>query len=179
MDLEKIPFVQARWLHRGRIGQGVKLICIHTAECPMKPGAEHGVAQYFRTSERQASAHFTVSPSGIVQSVRTSDTAWAAKNANSNGVHIEHTAYAAFTNEDWNSEQAQAMLDLSAQLAAELCKEFDIPVRRARFKGLEDPAVVASGLCGHVDVPLHGSHSDPGKSFPWEHYLERVSFHLA
>jgi len=178
MDLNKIPFVQARWFHSGRIGHGIKLICIHTAECPLKPGAEQGVAHYFKVTERQASAHFTVGPTGVVQSVKIADTAWAAKNANSNGVHIEHTGYAAFTPADWDMPEAKAMLELSAQLVASLCKELEIPARRVEFAGTDNPSVLVSGLCGHRDVPLHGSHSDPGLNFPWATYLERVSFYL-
>jgi hypothetical protein len=70
------------------------------------------------------------------------------------------------------------MLELSAQLAALLCKELEIPARRAEFAGPENPLVITSGLCGHREVPLHGSHSDPGEHFPWDNYLERVSFFL-
>jgi len=172
MDLDKIPFVQARWFHAGRINP-IKLICIHVAECPLKAGAEQGVANYFKTTERQASAHFTVGPTGVVQSVKIGDTAWAAKNANSNGVHIEHAGYTAST--DWSTPEAQAELELSAQLAAALCKELNIPVQRVEFASPTNPSVIKPGFTGHCDVPLHGSHSDPGPRFPWTAYLDRVA----
>jgi len=70
------------------------------------------------------------------------------------------------------------MLELSAELSALLCDQYDIPPERAQFKSQTDPTVVKRGFTGHVDVPGHGSHTDPGSVFPWDWYLGRVKFYL-
>ncbi|HEY6332752.1 MAG TPA: peptidoglycan recognition family protein [Blastocatellia bacterium] len=178
----EVNLVQARWFHKGRINKVVQII-IHTAECPLVVGAEHGVANYFKTEDRQASAHLTVAPTGIVQSVRLEDTAWAAKNANSNGVHIEHAGYAAFTAAQWQEPLAQQELELSAQLCAALLKHFGLPAVQVQYKNPDvlhgDPAVIQPGIGFHDLVPLHGSHTDPGAGFPRAAYISRVGQILA
>ena len=175
--MNSYPLIPARFFTKGRI-KPIQLIVIHSAECPKKEGAARGVANYFATTDRQASAHFTVDDKEVIQSVRVEDTAWAAKNANANGVNVEHAGYAAQTEAEWLDEYGQAMLELSAKLAAELCKKFDIEPVRAEFLSGVSPTVIKPGFCGHRDVPLHGSHSDPGPGFPFDYYLGRVAFYL-
>lgn len=174
LDLSTIPFIPAKNFTKGRI-KPIQLLVVHSAECPKKDGAARGVANYFATTDRQASAHFTVDDKEIIQSVQLEDTAWAAKNANANGVNIEHAGYAKQTEAEWLDDYGRAMLELSAQLAAELCKQFNIEPVRAEFLSGVSPTVTKPGFCGHRDVPLHGSHSDPGGGFPWSYYLARVT----
>lgn len=175
--MNSYPFVPALHFTKGRIKQ-VQLIVIHSAECPKKEGAARGVANYFATTDRQASAHFTVDDKEIIQSVQIEDTAWAAKNANANGVHIEHAGYAKQTLLDWLDEYGRAMLELSAKLAAKLCKKYNIEPVRAEFLSGVSPTVTKPGFAGHRDIPLHGSHSDPGTGFPWDYYLGRMAYYL-
>src|ERR1051325_12198787 len=119
MNLDTIPFRQARNYTKGRI-RPVELIVIHSAECAKVTKAAEGVANYFAISA-PASAHYTVDVDSIVQSVKTSDTAWQCKNANANGIGIEHAGYAKQTREEWLDDYGQSMLDLSAKLVAALC----------------------------------------------------------
>jgi N-acetyl-anhydromuramyl-L-alanine amidase AmpD len=171
------PVVKARWFTVGRI-KPVQLIVIHSAETPETAQAAENVAHYFATTDVKASAHFTVDNNSIVQSVRVEDTAWHCKNANANGIGIEHAGRANQTAEQWLDDYGCAMLELSAKLAAELCKQFHIEPVRAEFLSGMSPTVVRPGFCGHRDVPGHGSHSDPGPGFPFAYYLGRVAFYL-
>lgn len=173
-----IPFKQAKNYKRGRL-RPVQLIVLHSMEAAEKGNTAENVASYFAGANApMASAHFCIDNNSIVQSVRLEDTAYHCKNANANGIGIEHAGYAKQTTSEWLDEYGQQMLELSAELAASLCHQFNIPVRRAKFAGKNNPQVVESGLCGHADVPLHGTHYDPGKGFPWDYYLERVQFHF-
>lgn len=171
--IENPPFVKAKNYYPSRTKK-VQLIVLHTMEAPEKGTTAESVAQYFKTSGVKASAHYCVDNNSIIQCVYDSDTAWACKNANSNGIHIEHAGYAKQNTEDWMDEYSKAMLEISAQECALMCKKFDIPVQKAVFKSDSDYTVVKPGICGHADVPLHGSHWDPGTEFPWEYYFELV-----
>jgi len=171
------PFIKARWFHASRI-KPVQLIVIHSMEAPEKGDTAEAVARYFQRGTVQASAHYSIDNNSVVQCVFDSHTAFHCKNANSNGIGIEHAGYAKQTKEEWLDGYGQQMLELSAQIGAHLCIKFRIPVQRAEFRSATNPAVVKPGFCGHADVPLHGTHWDPGKGFPWDFYLERVRFHV-
>lgn len=171
------PFIQAKHYRKGRV-KPIQLIVIHSMEAPEKGETAENVARYFSTTDVEASAHLCVDNNSIVQCVSLEDTAFHCKNANGNGIGVEHAGYARQTREEWLDEYGIAMLDLSAKLCAELCEKYSIPASVAVFAGLDNPAVVKGGFCGHGSVPLHGTHSDPGDGFPWDHFLERVVFYL-
>lgn len=176
IELESIPFVQAKNFTRGRI-KPVELIVLHSMEAPERGDTARSCAHYFATTA-PASAHFCVDSRQIIQCVRTDDTAWQSKNANANGIGIEHAGYAKQTEDEWLDDYGRAMLELSAQLSAQLCKQYGIPVQRAKFLSGISPTVTERGFVGHRDVPGHGSHSDPGPGFPFDFYLERVRFYF-
>lgn len=176
-ELDNPKFIQAKYFYTGR-NKAVELIVIHTMEAAEKGNTAEAVANYFHSSGVKASAHYCIDSDSIVQCVWDKDTAWQCKNANSNGIGLEHAGYAKQTKEDWEDEYSQAMLHLSAQVSAYLCKKFDIPVQRAVFKSANDSTVIQKGFCGHDDVPNHGTHWDPGTGFPWEQYLELVNFYI-
>lgn len=178
MKLNSFPFKQARNYTKGRI-KPVQLIVLHSMESPERVNTAENVAGYFAGSNApMASAHYCVDADSIVQSVRLEDTAYHCKNANANGVGIEHAGYAKQTRNEWLDPYGKAMLELSAQLTAALCSRYNIPPRRAQFASKDNPRVVSPGICGHADVPNHGSHWDPGPGFPMDYYLERVKFYL-
>lgn len=170
-------FIQARHFTPGRI-KPVQLIVIHSAETQELAQSAENVAHYFATTDVAASVHYAVDADSIVQCVRLTDTAWHCKNANANGIGIEHAGRAIQTREQWLDDYGQKMLDRSARLCADLCKRFNIPASFAQFAGPNNPKVTRAGFCGHVDVPLHGTHSDPGTSFPYDWFLERVVNYL-
>lgn len=176
--LETIPFVKARWYTPGRISP-VKLIIVHSMEASEGSKTAENVAHYFATTDTKASAHFCIDNDSVIQCVKLTDTAWHCKNGNAAGIGLEHAGYAKQTEAEWLDDYGKAMLELSAKLAAELVAKFSIPIARAKFASPTNAQVVKNGFCGHRDVPLHGSHSDPGANFPWDYYLGRVAAYYA
>ena len=176
-----ISFIAAR--SRGPARSGVRLdwLVVHTTESSEAPGTALAVAKWFAGPQApKASAHYVIDPGEVVQCVHLDDTAWAAPGANSRGIHLEHCGRAAQTPEQWADEASAAMLARSARLAAQLAKQFDIPVRWINSSSLRSGE---RGFTGHVDVTeafSHGQgHTDPGPNFPWPRYLEMVAEELA
>ncbi len=170
--IENPPFIEAKYYHKGRL-KPVELIVIHTMESPQTETVAKSVAIYFQNIGVQASAHYCIDDNEIIQCVYDKNTAWHCKNANANGIGLEHAGFCDTI--DWESDYSISMLENSAQLSAYLCKKFDIPIQKATFKADNDPTVIDKGFCGHKEVPLHGSHYDPGKNFPFDYYFELIN----
>lgn len=173
--MRKIKFVQAKH-YTPCAERYVDVLVIHTMESPEKPDTAEAVANWFAgATAPQASAHYCIDSNSIVQCVRDHDIAWAAPNANHNGLHLEHAGRAAQRAKDWSDAYSTRELLLSAELAAKKATLYDIPVRKLT------PAQVRAGnlgFCGHIDVtrafPGTGTHTDPGPGFPWKRYLSYV-----
>jgi N-acetyl-anhydromuramyl-L-alanine amidase AmpD len=173
VNIENPPYVPARDQIKGR-ARPVQLIVIHSMEAPETNTTAEAVARYFQNPPRVGSAHYCVDNDSVVQCVYDANVAYACKNANQNGVHIELAGYARQTEAEWLDQFGIAQLEIAARLGAYLSKKFNVAPIPAVFKGQNDPAVTISGYCGHADVPLHGFHTDPGAGFPWSYYLDRV-----
>ncbi len=173
-----ISFVQARNFTKGR-SNAIDVLVIHTMESPEKPDTAESVANWFAGSTApQASAHYCVDENSVVQCVHDMDVAWHAPGANHNGIGIEHAGRAAQTKADWADDYSVKMLELSADLAARKCKEFDIPVA---WLGPADLVAGKRGITGHVQVSQafkKSDHSDPGPAFPVQAYLALVREHM-
>lgn len=155
-------------------------ICIHTAESPIFIGVARNIANYLVTANVNASTHFTMDPCVCVQSVSTEDIAWHAGathpfDPNNRSIGIEHAGYAHFTEEQWAAPEALAMLDRSAALIYELCKQFDIAPKWLLDSEMPDESI--SGIFGHDQVThvfKSGTHWDPGPHFPRAQLIQRV-----
>ncbi len=178
--------------------ENISLVVIHVTENPCKGGIAHAVAEFFAhppAGSPVASTHFIVDPETLIGCVDEKDTAWHAAPVNHRAVGVEHTAYAHFTAADWKGDAAQAMLNRSAELVADLCARHEIPVAFVDAEGLLRGD---SGITGHTTVseacrlaiarqlggiwqnPEHpavpiSTHYDPGAAFPWDDYLELVT----
>ncbi len=174
MTLYADAFITARHLTTGR-KEPILVVVIHTTENRCANGIAMKVAYMFAApGAPEASAHYIVGPDAVVQCVQETDTAWAAPGSNSNGIHVEHTAFAGFTDNDWHSTDAEKMLLRSAALVADICTRNDIPVERLSVECLR---AGKRGIAGHKDIndAFHlGDHWDPGGHFPWDRYLEMV-----
>jgi N-acetyl-anhydromuramyl-L-alanine amidase AmpD len=177
---EKLPpFIEAKNYSRAnRVELGV--VVIHTAETPEIHKEAVNVANFFAgigCTAPQASAHYVVDDSAVIQCVLECDMAWHAGSGNGHSIGIEHAGYASQTPEQWDDDYSRAVLANSAKLVARLCKRFDIPIVRITPAEL---AAGAKGFCGHCDVndafskPGSG-HRDPGISFPWATYLAMIT----
>lgn len=173
---ETIPLIQAKHCGPARPGKILDLVVMHTMQAPEKPGTARAVANWFAgESAPKASAHFCVDSIETIQCVKEDVVAWAAPGANNNGVHIELAGYAAQSAPQWDDVYSRAMLERAAKVSADTCLRNQIPIRRLTVEDLK--AGGARGFCGHIDVSkafLKSDHTDPGGSFPWDHYLDLV-----
>lgn len=168
------PFVQARWYTKGRFGQRPIWVVVHDMETAEASDTAERLARAASTWSRKASWHVGVDNDSEVRSVRDADTAYAAKGANTRGLHIEHAGRASQTAEQWRDHFSDAMLARSAKIAHLWHREFDIPVRRLT---VDQVRRYEPGFTDHATVekafPSSG-HWDPGPNFPWAYYLDLV-----
>lgn len=167
-------FAQARHYYQGRTKK-VRCLTIHTMECPEAGGRARWCINWFASlAAPVASTHYAVDATEAVQGVRESDTAFCTPGVNADGISIEHAGFAKQGPGDWADDYSQAMLRISAKLAAEVCARNDIPI-----KHLSDAELKAGerGIIGHIqatNVYKLSSHWDPGDSFPWDQYIDLV-----
>lgn len=157
----------------------VTRIVIHDEEYPEKPTSAEEIAQFFHNQPRNSSgssAHLVVDDNSIVQCVHFTDRAWHAP-PNTGSIGLEHSGYSHESRDEWLDPYGIAMLRLSAAAVAQLCHQFDIPIRKLSAAELAaNPQ--ARGICGHADVSAafhQSTHTDPGPNFPWDVYLPWVA----
>ena len=156
----------------------IRLIVIHSMESQEKPKTAKHVAQWFSgETAPKASAHYCVDNKEAVRVVDDQDIAWAAPGANSDGLHIEIAGSARQTRKQWLDEYSLGCLEQAAKVAAVWCVKYQIPVRRLSINQTVDGK--SKGFIGHVDATrafpyLKGDHTDPGKFFPWDVFLQKV-----
>lgn len=173
----KIPFIKSANFSKGRGGKRVRLIVIHTMETPETAGRAKSVAEWFkRNVARKSSVHFCIDNKAVIATVDTADTAYAVgqHEANQASVSIELAGKASQTPAQWKDAYSQAELLLAAQLVADLCKQFKLPVTKVPASKVK----IGKGICGHADITygykVQGGHTDPGKNFPWDDFITMV-----
>ncbi|WP_295393020.1 N-acetylmuramoyl-L-alanine amidase [uncultured Thiodictyon sp.] len=181
-DTDHWPVVEARWYkkitNKSRV---VHRVVIHTMEAPETANTAENVAKYFQglPKNRQASAHLCIDNNSIVQCVLDNHVAYAAPGANSDGIQLELAGYAAQGAADWSDNYSTALLENAANAAAQYCLKYDLPRKHLTNTELEKGH---EGIIGHdqaTAVFKLGSHTDPGKHFPWDHFIKRVEFYYA
>lgn len=141
--------IQARCFTNGRI-RPIRLIVMQSMEAPEKGDIAENVAHRFATSRPETSAHVCVDQNSVARCVDDNDTAWAAPNANADGLHIEMAGYARQKRADWLGAASLATLKQAAKVVAAWVKKYDIPVKHLT------PAQVKAGqkgFCAHVTSP--------------------------
>ena len=143
----------------------INKIVIHLAQ-----GSWSGTRNWFKNSNAQISAHYTVSSRrGYVgQSVREKNIAWHAGwwRYNQTSIGIEHEGYV--SNPDYYTD---AMYRSSAKLSAYLSRKYGIPVDRYHIIW-HNQVPGCSGSGGGV-----GCHTDPGRYWDWAKYLNLVRYY--
>lgn len=178
-ETDKWPYVEAKHFTKIANKRGVRIIVIHSMEAPEKGDTAEKVATYFKNTVRQASAHICVDNDSIVQCVLDNNVAWAAPGANKDGIHIEMAGYAKQTKAEWMDAYSTLVLERTADATAQYCLKYDIPPNHLSNTELGD--TVTKGIVSHAqvtDVFKKGSHTDPGKNFPWEYFIARVHANL-
>lgn len=178
-ETDNWPYVKAKHSTSVANKRGVRLIVIHSMEAAEKGDTAENVAKYFKNTIRQASAHICVDSDSIVQCVLDNDVAWAAPGANNDGIHIEMAGYAKQTKAEWLDPYSTLVLERTADAAAQYCLKYDIPPTHLSNTELGDK--VSKGIVSHAQVTevfKKSTHTDPGKNFPWEYFMDRVQANL-
>lgn len=171
--------------------QLVDWIVLHSMEANEKPSTAESVAGWGAGrsgSPPQASWHWAFDCDSAVLCVPEEHVAWHAKAANRRGVGYEHAGWARQTRDEWLDDYSASMLWISAKVAAKITvPRWHLPVQYVNSellkaakrdyidKGLALPDQYR-GITTHHDVTiaLGGTHTDPGKGFPMDVYLDWV-----
>jgi hypothetical protein len=194
------PFTQASKTSAGSNSPVNRLVVHHTVSKTQRGGAQ-ATANGFASSAAGGSAHYTVDPGAVVQSVKESVIAWHAP-PNSNSIGVEMTdlciwqAYPSSNagqldsrfagNEGafharWSLPDWQQMLARTAIVFRNLADKFSVPLVRL---SVADLAAGKRGICGHREVSLwkkQSSHIDPyacdscSGDFPWGQFMDMVA----
>ena len=153
------------------------LWCVmHDMEAAEGMRTAENVARYFAMPTTRTSAHYCADGDSIVPGVPEEHVAWCAKKGNRYGVHYELAGYAKQTREQWLDAYSRRMFQIVAPHVAETCKRWHIPMVKI---GPDEVARNEPGICGHYDISkgkkVAGGHYDPGKNFPWDHFIELVN----
>jgi N-acetylmuramoyl-L-alanine amidase CwlA len=125
---------------KGRIGNTINKIIIHWIV-----GTLQSADATFQDPNRIASAHYGIANNTVHQYVKEEDTAYHAGNlvVNRQSIGIEHEGGPTMPITD-------ATYDTSAQLVADLCRKYAIPVDRQHI--LRHGEISATECCGTLDV---------------------------
>lgn len=157
----------------------IRLIVIHTVESPETAKTAENVASYFAQKTTRASSHLVIDADSIIQSVLDNNIAAAAPGANTDGLHLELAGYAKQTEAEWLDPYGVLLLGQAADAAAQYCLKYDIPPVHLTDNELRTGL---KGVVGHAQVTAvykRSTHTDPGKSFPWQFFIERVQARVA
>lgn len=171
-----LEFIEPKSWTKGR-QEKVRVIVIHSTEGHEHTRAAEDGASYDQRRTDGTSTHYFVDPDTAVQCVYTTDTAHTARRkGNRIGIQYELCGKAGQSAAQWDDDASNAILRRAAKIAAVDAKRYGIPIRKL---SPEEVRAGKSGFCGHVDITKafpedRGSHTDPGKNFPWTEFLTLV-----
>lgn len=155
-------------------GRAIDLVVVHTMEIAERVGAATICARWFASPVSKVSAHYCVDALGVVQCVRERDIAWHARGGNTHSLGVELAGFARQTAREWADDYSAAVLARAADVVAELCLRWRIPVR---WLVAGDLVAGRRGITGHGEVSRafgQSDHWDPGPGFPIEAFVDRV-----
>jgi N-acetyl-anhydromuramyl-L-alanine amidase AmpD len=173
-ETDSWPIIKARDFKHVPAGRTVRVIVIHDMEAPETPHTAEDVAKYFQHPDYPSSAHVCVDSDSVVQCVMDSDVAYAAPGANADGIQIELAGYGNQTSDQWMDDYSKMLLRNGANVVAQYCLKYDIPVVHLTNTQLQGGA---KGIVGHVQVSQvykQSNHTDPGPNFPWLYFMKLV-----
>jgi hypothetical protein len=145
----------------------IRHIVIHSTEGDTAAGA----ATWFANPESAGSAHIVVDERECYRTLDDTRVPFGAPGTNTDGFHIEHAGFARWDRQKWMTHDQT--LRRGAFKAAFHAIKFGIPLKLLSANELRDGR---SGFVTHATVTeaFHGSHTDPGRGFPLDHYMELV-----
>jgi N-acetyl-anhydromuramyl-L-alanine amidase AmpD len=165
-------FIQAR--NHGGTQTSVRRIVIHGTVSPCVRGGARAVANDFHRTHRDASAHYVVDPGHIVQCLKETTIGFHAP-PNNKSIGIELCDPQKGSSARWRDANHEAMLRLAAELVREVAARWKVPLVKLSTAEVQS---LRHGICGHVNVShaFHMTdHTDPGKGFPWAHFMSLVT----
>jgi len=183
-------FITARWSGGHQVPS---LIVMHSAVVPCREGSARAVADGFARGDRVASAHYSVDPGEVIQSVNDHTVAFHC-GYNDGSIAVEMCELPSLKVARWASlrfrgSNRRRMFNRSAELVARLCLAYDIPPRFVAAGGtsLHTLGSWASykkpergGITTHAAMTkaFHRStHWDPG-AWPRFRFIRRVRRHM-
>lgn len=170
------PFIAARWFGGAQVP---KRIVIHGTVTPCANGWARKVANFFANGTNKTSAHYTVDPGEVIQSVGDHKVAFHC-GRNQDTIGVELCDPQTGPGSRWGDASHRLMLMRAATLVAELCLAYDIPANRLP---IEQIRAGQRGIYSHNDsrlaFPGSTSHVDPGPDFPWPMFISAVRNEIA
>lgn len=113
-------FIRSPNFTAGRAGKSIDILTLH-----WMAGTLAGTDAVFQNTQTETSAHYGVENTTVHQYVRESDTAWhsGVSSINQRSIGIEHSAAP-------GRNASPQTIETSAQLVAEICGRYDIPIDR-------------------------------------------------
>lgn len=171
-----VPFIKAR--HFGG-SQRPKAIVMHGTVSSDNPGTARQIAQWWNGPRSPiTSAHYTVDPGEVIQSVGDHSVAFHC-GYNTGSIAVELCDEQQGPASRWTDSDSRAILARAAHLAAQLCLAYGIDPVRPSVSALKSKG--PHGIYGHNDSRLafgHTTHSDP-IDFPWDRFLVMVRAEMA
>lgn len=154
-----------------RNGASIDRIYVHTNEGPEGDHSAQGLAAYLQRID--AGYHQIVDNTSTVICASDDQILYATGGDNTHSVSVCLIGYANQTAAQWADPYSKAEIERAAQVVANWCKRYALPVVRIR----PGAPPTDHGIGGHVDCtsPSSGGHTDPGTYFPWASFLARVS----
>lgn len=166
----------------GRKSHQPSVIVIHTTDGHEGPDDAENGAAYDKRRTDGTSTHYFVDSNSIVQEVEHKDESHAARTkGNDIGIQIEICGLAGQTSAQWEDAVSAATLENVAKLLVAIRRTGSYPLTRLSTSQLRSAWSSGSprGICGHIDITNafpedNGTHTDPGKNFPWSKLFNRV-----
>lgn len=184
----------------------VRVVVLHSAQVPCRPGRAEGVQRYLAGASVRASCHYATDPDNTVAGVYEADTAWATPSVNADGIQIEQCGYAEFGSgaripgrlgdrdgfeaarqaygeravwPSWDDPEPQRMIRTQLiPLAVDICRRNGLPAT------LLEPADLLAGRSGITDhhrcsIAYGGTHWDCGHHYPLATIIDDIRRALA
>jgi hypothetical protein len=153
--------------YSSRVGSGVRLIVVHTAE-----GARtiESLGSFFQGNVG-ASSHTGADDkiNTVGEYVKRGNKAWTQSEFNPVAVAIELCGFASWSTAEWKNNHDNMLRNCAAWIAEEAA-HYGLPIKRLSSSEAQGSG---RGVCGHNELGSRGGgHWDPGPDFPWDYVLD-------